>query len=421
MCTPLMLFVAFISWEALAGVDSNVIKAININGLERTGLNVVRRELPFAKGDSWQDNLAVVGERRLRNLGLFSEVHILRPDNEGIVHISVKERWTLWLLPEGSRSDIGKTTAGITLTEHNLWGLHHKLRLAVREDTGKNFTDLNGTSYQASYFWRRIADGPLSWTFSINKGESVFDAFENGILTSQYNLKQDSWSTSFIYGLGPVPGEGWDIGLGFSSSLSNFTLVKGLLLDSVQDSRRKGMHIFAAYQLIDDQITWLTGVSFSYSFGVAHRAFGSTMNVYRQQFDLRKHVLATGKSTFDMRLSGGAASGDVFLDGLYDIGGKNQLRGYFPGELQGTYYMFGSLEGRVPISKGGSFQLVGFTDIGQIWKNGQPALGSDVLVGSGIGLRWILRWLIKGTFRTDVAYGWATNRWRVHFGTGQAF
>lgn len=408
-------------WASPFSPVGDIIKAIDINGLERTRPNVVLRELPFSVGSIWQAGFAATGERRLRNLGLFSEAHILPPDEDGVVYIVLKERWTLWLLPEASRSDIGKTTAGLTFTEHNLWGFHHKLRLAVREDTGKNFTDLSGTSYQASYFWRRIADSPLSWELSLNKGKSVFDAFENGVLTSQYNLKQDNWSTRFLYGLGPVPGEGWDLGLGFSSSLNNFTLINGPMLDSVQDSRRRGVQLSASYRLIDDQITWLTGSQFSYLFDIAHRGFGSTINVYRQQFDLRAHFPIAAGSTFDLRISGGAATGDVLLDGLYDIGNKNQIRGYLPGELQGSYYVFSSVEGRIPISEGGNFQLVGFTDFGQIWKNGQPVMGSDVVVGTGMGVRWILRWLIKGTFRLDIAYGWATNRWRSHLGTGQAF
>jgi len=65
--------------------------------------------------------------------------------------------------------------------------------------------------------------------------------------------------------------------------------------------------------------------------------------------------------------------------------------------------------------------VVAFADVGQIWERGNPALGRDIIVGTGIGVRWILRWLVRGTLRADVAYGWAGRRWRVHFGTGQVF
>ena len=400
------------------------VSRIDIDGLTRTSQRVVRRELPFHEGSVWKPDYKATGERLLRNLGLFSEARITPPDDEGIVRVFVRERWTLWPLPEVSRSDVGKTTAGLSLTDYNLWGLHHKLRLGFREDTGKNFTDLNGTTYLASYLWRRIADSKLSLEGNYNSGRSVFDTFNNGVLGSQYRLKTSSWSVRAVYGLGPVPGEGWDLGLGFASSLSSFILVSGPPLATVHDSRRKGLQATASYRRIDDQITRLTGVNFGYSLDVAHRAFGSTINVYRQQAALSAHLPFSSRfshTTVDVRLNGGGASGNVFEDGLFDIGSGKQVRGYLPGELQGTYYIFGTLEGRIPVSSGGNFQVVPFADVGQIWERGNPAFGKDIIVGSGVGVRWILRWLIRGTFRADVAYAWARRRWRIHLGTGQAF
>jgi len=400
------------------------IERIQIYGLEKTSPRVVWRELPFAEGMPWQLSYKSTGERRLRNLGLFSEALITPPDADGLVQVFVRERWTLWPLPEASRSDIGKTTAGLTLTEYNLWGLQHKLRLGFKEDTGKNFTDINGTSYMADYLWRRVMDSNLSLEAGISSGRSIFDAFDNGVLTSQYKLNKDSWNVRASYGLGPVPGEGWDVGLGFASNISSFTLASGSPLATVQDSRRKRLQATADYRLVDNQITWLTGVSFSYLFDVAHRAFGSTINVYRQQASFNAHLPFPTwftHSTVDMRLKGGSATGDVFEDGLFDIGSKDQMRGYLPGELRGTYFVYGTIEGRFPISSGGNFQVVPFVDVGQIWDQGKPAFDHNVVVGSGVGVRWILRWLIKGTLRTDVAYGWASHHWRAHFAIGQAF
>jgi len=107
--------------------------------------------------------------------------------------------------------------------------------------------------------------------------------------------------------------------------------------------------------------------------------------------------------------------------GLFDIGDGRGLRGYLPGELQGTYYVYSNLEGRIPIKPGSNFQLVGFTDVGQIWNLGRRALDKSVIVGVGAGARLTLRWLVNGTFRTDASYGLATSNWRFYFGTSQAF
>ncbi len=182
------------------------------------------------------------------------------------------------------------------------------------------------------------------------------------------------------------------------------------------------MQVDLSYNLVDDHITWLTGFRFNYAIDVAHAILGSTINVYRQNVAMSSHLPVPGThNTFDFRVSGGGASGKVLQDGLFDIGGSRGLRGYLPGELQGTYYLYANLEGRFPVSRGGNFQLVGFTDLGQIWNRRRPALGKSLIVGMGGGARITLRWLVKGTFRSDIAYGMATHNWRVYFGTGQVF
>jgi len=408
--------------QALQTTQQRVVDAIEITGLKKTQAITVLREIPFSEGDIWQDEFAATGERRLRNTGLFSEAVISPPDENGTVHIRVRDRWSLFLLPEASRSDVGKTSAGITLTEHNMWGLNHELRFATREETGKNFTGLEGTTVSGSYLWRRIADGPISLSIGGNAGRRVFDTFQNALLAGQYRERNFGWRTRLSYALGPVPGEGWDIALGFTSDNSSFKLVAGPPSASVVDRRRNALQFTLSYRLVDDHITWLTGTNLNYSLDAAHRALGSTINVYRHTASLTSHlpIFDTG-STFDFRINTGGASGRVLQDGLFDIGSSRGMRGYLPGELQGTAYVYSNIEARIPVSSGGNFQLVGFTDVGQIWNRTKPALGKDVLVGVGAGARVTMRWLVNGTFRSDIAYGVAAHNWRVYFGTSQAF
>ena len=401
--------------------DLVLIKSIEINGLKRTKPRVIRRNLPFSEGDIWQSGDAKTGERRLLNLGLFSMAHISPPDEKGVVRIRVKERWPFFLLPEGSRQDTGKTSVGLALTDHNLWGLNHNLRLAIREDTGKNFSGLSGTSYQGNYLWRRIGDGPVNLAVSFNKGRSIFDAYSNASLVSQYKQDTTSWSARLDYMLGPVFSEGWNLGLGFSSDRTDYTLASGPALTTVQGSRRNAVQSTVGYRFLDNHITWITGTLFDYRLDVAHSALGSTLNVYRHTASLRLYLPLNEPNTLDIRIDGGGATGKVLQDGLFDIGGGHQMRGYWPGELQGTYYAYGTVEGRFPISSGGNFALVGFSDIGNIWNHGQSAFHKSVIVGVGMGARLTLRWLVHGIFRADAAYGVATKKWRFYFGTGQAF
>ena len=405
----------------VANAAEHEIKHIEIEGLEYSRARVVLRELPFKVGETWQPEWAELGARRLRNLGLFSEAHVMPPDAYGVVHVRVNDRWPLWILPEASRSDNGASSAGVTLTEHNMWGLHHHLRLATRRDTGKNFTGNNGSSYQASYIWRRINDSNFGVDAAINDGTSIFDAYQNGVLTSSYLQDNQNWSAGASYALGPVPGEGWGLRLGFSSNKSTYSLRSGPALVDVVGLRRQAVQFSASFRMVDDQITWLTGTQIDYTADVAHQSLGSDINSYSQTISWRRHLDIGNQNTFSYRINAGLRTGNVLRDGLFDVGSRNEMRGYYPGELQGNAYIYGTLEGRHPLAINHNVQLVAFADAGHVNRNGSSALGRDVVVGVGGGVRWTLRWLVNGTIRVDGAYGFATRKWRLYLGTGQAF
>lgn len=405
----------------LVAVAEGQIKRIEINGLKYSDVRTVERELPFQMGDTWQTEYAEVASRRLRNLGLFSSATILPPDSDGVVRISVDDRWPIWLLPEATRSDSGASSAGLALTHHNLWGLHHKFRLAGRWDTGKNFTTNNGNSYQGSYAWRRVADSRFGLDISFDRGRSIYDAYQNGSFSSSYVQEKQSWSGGVSYGFGPVPGEGWDARLGFSTDMTAYDLRSGPLLSDVRGLRRQAIQLSANYRMINDRVTWITGHAFDYSLDFADKGIGSSINSYRQRVSLRRHIGVGRDNTVSYRINAGLATGEVLRDGLFDIGNRSGMRGYYPGELQGDAYIYGTLEGRYPLELNNNIQLVGFVDAGHVNRDGKRALGKSIVAGVGGGVRWTLRWLVNGTIRVDGAYGVATQRWRLHLGTGHSF
>jgi len=399
-----------------------IIQSITIEGLERTQERTVLRQLPFTTGDIWQHRFADQGERWLRNLGLFSEVHIDAPDDNGMVRIRLHERWSLWILPQLSRHDNGASSAGVALDEYNMWGLGHHLRLAYKQDTGKNFSTLNGSSYEAGYRWFRIQDSKLSMNLSIGKGSSVFDTYQNGQLLSEYLQDGRSGSVSLDYALGPVPGEGWGMTLGFALNHTAFRVLNGPPQADVVGTHKHSLLAGLNYRQLDDQIIWLSGTAFDYTLDVAHQALGSTINIYRQTASLRSYIPIEGKqNTLNLRINAGLASGNVLRDGLFDLGNRDNIRGYYPGEIQGKAYLYGTMEGRFLLHHDANVQLVTFSDIGYLPGTSHSARNKKTFIGLGTGLRWTLRWLVRGTIRGDAAYGFATRRWRFYLGTGQAF
>jgi outer membrane protein assembly factor BamA len=423
MIQRLLLLVAVLLFPTVAAAE-NQIKHIEIKGLEYSDARTVERELPFEAGDVWKDEYGEVASRRLRNLGLFSEAIVSPPDDNGIVHIRVNDRWPVWLLPEATRKDNGVSSAGLTMTHHNLWGLNHKFRLAVRADTGKNFSSIasnNGTSYQGSYAWRRIGDSNFGFDASFDRGSNDFDAYQNGILTSSYFQETQSWSSGISYGFGPVPGEGWGVRLGFSADETAYALKSGPPLSDVIGLRRHALQASTSYRLVSDHITWFTGNEFNYNLSIAHKAVGSTINSYRQTTSLRRHIDMGQQNTLSYRINAGLVTGDILRDGLFDVGNSKGMRGYYSGDLQGNAYIYGTLEGRYPWAINSNVQMVAFIDVGHVSLEGRSAYGKPIVAGVGGGVRWTLRWLVNGTLRADVAYGSATQKWRLHLGTGQYF
>ncbi len=411
------LVLANLAREVVAA--ETVIRDIRIEGLHRTRPRTVLRQLPFARGDVWRDEDAAIGERWLRNLGLFSEAHIEPPDADGVVHVRVRERWSLWLLPQATRRDNGASSVGLALDEFNLWGLGHHLNMSVVEDTGTNFSDARGQTLNLGYDWPRIADSMFGLNVSGSWGQSRFDAYQNGVFVAQYLRDLRSVSAVLRYALGPVEGEGWGVRAGFSGSNTAFRLKRGQPQPDVVGVRKHTLLAGASYRRVDDRITWLTGLSMDWSLALSHRSLGSNINVWRQELLLRDYVPIGRSNTVNLRLDGGLAGGDVLRDGLFDIGNRNQLRGYFPGEVQGKRYALGTIEGRFLPRPDSNIQLVAFTDAA--WVGGRIGAPDRTFVGVGGGLRWTLRWLVRGTIRADAAYGFATRRWRFYLGTRQAF
>jgi outer membrane protein assembly factor BamA len=419
---PLVIIYSLLVAEVgFAGEYTNIVRHIHVEGLKRTQPATVLRELPFGEGSVWQDHFIETSERRLRNLGIFSEVRVVPPDSKSQVNIYVRERWTLWVLPQASRKDNGSSSLAVVLDEYNLWGLNHHLRIGHKRETGRNFSGLTGSSSELGYNWQRIANSKLSMQLNASWGYSLFDAYDLGIQTAQYLQAEKSGSLLFSYAFGPTVGEGWGLSLGFSASNSTFRFLSGIAQADVVGSRQRVIIFGISYRRINDRIIWFSGDAFDYALAVAHNTFGSTVNSYRHTISYRNYYPFYRQNTLNFRISGGIVTGDVLRSGLFDIGNRNGLRGYFPGELQGTSYLFSTLEGRFPIRQNSNFQLVAFADIGKVGGHGGSSVSKGLALGLGAGARWTLRWLARGTIRVDVAYGLASKRWRFYLGTGQAF
>ncbi len=423
-CRLMVSGALLIGWAGLspAAWSAPVIAGIAIEGLERTSERVVRRELPFAAGDVWRSGMKALAQRRLLNLGLFSEVEVRPPDARGMVRIMVRERWSLWLLPQATRKDNGASSLGLALDEYNLWGLAHRLHLAWRKDTGRNFTGSGGIFHEFGYDWNRMADSRWSLRVRADWGEAAAEAWRAGAKVADYLRRKHFVSLELVRAFGAVPGEGWSAGAGIAASRTSWRLIRGAPQPGYEETRGRTLFGEVGFRNLADHVDWIEGERLDGSLNVTSRAWGATSSHARWRFSWARHAPVDERGdTWNVRVEGGAIMGDARAAGLFDLGNRNGLRGYYPGELQASRWLSGSLEGRWLFPDARNLQGVAFIDTGWLGGVVEAVGGRHWHAGAGAGMRWTLRWLVHGTLRLDLAWGLQSRRWRVYLGTGQAF
>jgi len=254
-----------------------------------------------------------------------------------------------------------------------------------------------------------------------NQGRSVFVGFDAGQSIANYQEQRHELLFDVNYGLGPVPGEGWTVHTGLVRSNRSFALIDGAALPDVDDTRTTNVLVGLAYRLVDNHVTWLSGEVFNYEISQGLHALGSEQESLAHAISWREYRSLGQGRTVNIRLNGGQIIGDSQRNDRFDLGNRNEIRGYFPGELLATRYLFGTIEGRFPHEPNSNLFYAAFADIGHLSDRGDNPLGRSLITGLGVGIRWTLRWLVRGTLRIDLAYGEATHNLRLYVGTGQAF
>lgn len=127
------LFLIFLLFTTNHAQDfsGKTIASILVIGNDKTDEDVIKREMLLDTGDTYNDSLRVLSERRLMNLFLFNDVEIIPvPDNDDLaLLVKVTERLFIFPFPEFRREDRdwSKLTYGVGLAHINFRGRNEKL------------------------------------------------------------------------------------------------------------------------------------------------------------------------------------------------------------------------------------------------------------------------------------------------------
>ena len=123
------------------------IRNIKISGNDRTEDKVIRKELRFLEGDSFNNTRIQRSKQRLSNLGFFSKVQIKKTAIEGTNQIDiefiVEEKPTGELNFGFGYSTTEKFLGNITIKERNLYGKAHQVSTSIQKSSRSNDIDFS--------------------------------------------------------------------------------------------------------------------------------------------------------------------------------------------------------------------------------------------------------------------------------------
>jgi outer membrane protein insertion porin family len=144
--------------------DKYRIGKIEISGNTRTRDKVIRREVRFDEGDTFNSKLLKRSYERINNLNFFENVEIIpkpQPEEKLVdLDIKVKERPTGFLSVGGGYSSVDKLIGMVELTQGNLFGKGQLVKITAQIGGRTTFYEIN---YRDPWF----LDKPIAFSASV--------------------------------------------------------------------------------------------------------------------------------------------------------------------------------------------------------------------------------------------------------------
>ena len=366
------------------------VNRIRIRGNDKTRDNVIRRELRINEQEVIDTKAMKRSFQRLNNLNFFETVEIfpkkVAPDKVDL-DVKVKEKPTGSFSIGGGFSSLDRLTAIADITEGNLFGRGHLLR--VRGQLGQRRT-LGVVSFREPHFRDSLTSVQLD-AFSTETDFLTYTEEKAG-----GGISFGRWFSEFTSGNVSLVGEALKIGE-VEADAPDF------VKDQEGNQSTTGFRSSIARDTRDFFLDPRTGMRSSLSFDLGTPALGGTNNYYKVGLDNNKYT----PLFFDIRhsirarfgLTEGLGGKPVPLTERFFVGGINTMRGFEFGRagpvtpttgtlLGGTKQIIINNEFIFPISAEAKLNGVLFFDYGRAF-NDAEALDLDLREAAGIEVRWI--------------------------------
>lgn len=399
--------------------------ALALAGNERTRDYVLRREFPLRRGDPYDAQRAILGQRNLSRLGYIRSVRLIpmepetEPEEVDLL-LQVEER-PGGLLGVGAGYSTEERLRGFVEVGHrNLWGTGRSLKLRLKLSEIGHREDL--TYAEPWLLGRRVA------------GEvGVFNEFQE---RRGFNIRQTGVATT----AGKDLTERLKGALQYKYEDVRLSHIRDPLV-SLEDEGVHQTSSFSAslsYDFRDDLLDPTRGAFYGATATVGGGPLFGRDDFWKTQGEGSWFLPLPERTVLALSVRGGVAgpygrSERLPIQERFFAGGSTSLRGFKdrhlgPTDAGGTpkggeAMLLSSVEARIPLYQ--NIGGVAFLDGGQVWRTvKEVTLGEvgDLKWGAGLGLR--LKTPI-GPVRLDWAYLLQPvprqDRWRFYFTLGQAF
>jgi outer membrane protein assembly factor BamA len=401
-----------------------VIDTITVDGLERTKLFVVRRELLVKEGQTASIALVEESIQRLRNTGLFRKVgyDLVAANGDATevdLQITVDEKWTTLPIFSFARGG-GTYRLVLGAFDDNLLGRYIGIGgQYVRLGDANSFY---GWLYHPRLFGQRLRGGidvgtrNRIYTLFDDTGEVGGGFTRNRFTLGTYLRKEWLWwlrtQASFRW-----VNDDFSFDL-LSPAVEALQRARGLPEPS--HALVGGLSLILGR--IDQDNYVLDGTLLSLTFEHANDAIGSSDSLTKLLGGLSHFESLPWKSNLSLRLAAGTSEVDAIHHRFY-LGGLDAIRGFSSDRFVGEHYWLGNLEFRIPSVDTRWFVLqhVFFADAAGVGDDiGQAASLSGA--SAGLGLRILVPKIHGFVARVDYAFaldGDAANP--LSLGGGQFF
>jgi len=381
------------------------INSIYLEGNRRTKDFVVRREIRVKNGDPFKLTEVRESQRRIFNLGFFSDVRILptdthTPDKMDLT-FHVEEQQTGMLSMGAGYSSVDRLVGTFQVTESNFRGMGQKLSLMW--EFGKRKKNYN-LSFTEPYFFGRN----VSFTSSIYDVDRVREYVSSSTVSDSYSEHKRGGSIGF----GKRFGDKYQVNLSHSyEAVRLLNVNSAYMIEQQKLSRERGITSTTRISSTRDTRDYFwdprTGSIHKLSEEVATGIFGGQNFFHRERAQASYFIPLVWRFVFVANFEVGAVHGygstpEVPIFEKFYIGGGESLRGYdYRGEVGppegGRFMSANNFEVKFPLvreNKMTVLQWAFFFDFGGLWYDQKDiewswgATQDNFKRGYGMGIRF---------------------------------